>query len=158
MIKLNKVVKKRSDKQGELFKIEQEFSKTKKDLQNEIAELLRLEQIVSDEIDPLKVQVAERILCVKGNPFGKVDEGNTIADSAIVDIANDFDKLRKKYFGNKVYAGYYQRCDCEYGMGPGHGRVVDRIGLKNPELHYTGDDKDACIYYIKNYERIVKSN
>lgn len=155
MKKLHEIVKERFEKQKELSKKTDEFNKEQKRLDAEIQELLRLESVGQNGADLEKVQIAEGILRIGGDPFGRVNgEYTTIADLAVVDVAENFVKMRKQYFGNKRYSGYYQRCNCEYGMGPRHGSIVDRIELKDRAREYTDEEKDACIYYIKNYKEI----
>lgn len=80
----------------------------------------------------------------------------TIAEAAIIDIANGCKYLKSRYFGNKRYSGFYQRCDSKYGSGPRHGSTVDRIGLKNPSTELTDDEKDACIYYLKVWKHLPR--
>lgn len=155
MKKLHQIVKERFEKQKELSEKTNDFKAECKKLDAEIQELLRLEAVGQSGAELDKVQIAEEILNIQGDPFGVVDGGSAaIADLAVIDVAEDFIKMRNQYFGNKKYSGYYQRCNCEYGMGPKHGTIVDRIELKDTEREYTDEEKDACIYYIKNYKEI----
>ena len=64
--------------------------------------------------------------------------------------------MKKQYFGNKRYSGYYQESSHSYGMGPSHGSIVDEVGLKQDarKRDLTDEEKDACIYYLKNYTAI----
>ena len=128
-------------------------------LEKQISELKRLESIGENNIDLEKVRVAEKILSVGGNPYGKTDDVikfgyKTIAEQAIIDIADGCPHLKRRYFGNKRYEGFYQGCDCEYGYGPRHGSIVDRIELRNTQKELSDEEKDACIYYLKNYVKI----
>lgn len=157
MKKLHEVVKERHERQKELNLKTKTFKEEESRLDSEIEELLRLENVAQEGLDIAKIQIAEDILDVRGNIYGKTDWGSgvpTIAELAIVDIAEDCEFMKSKYFGNKQYEGYYQRCNSEYGYGPRHGSIIDRIGLKNPKTKLTDDEKDACIYYIKNYNKI----
>jgi hypothetical protein len=157
MKKLHEIVKERFEKQKELSKITDEFNKEQKRLDSEIQELVRLESVGQNGIDLEKVQIAETVLSIQGDPYGRVDGGyTTIADLAVVDIAKGCEFMKTQFFGNKTYSSYYQRCNCEYGYGPRHGGIRDSIGLKRNyrKEELTDEQKDACIYYIKNYKAI----
>lgn len=157
MKKLHEIVKERFEKQKELSRITDEFKKEQKRLDSEIQELVRLESVGENGIDLEKVQIAECVIYIHGDPYGRVDGGGiTIADLAVVDIAKGCEFMKNKYYGNKTYSGYYQRCNCEYHMGPTHGGIKDEIGLRSNyrEKELTDEQKDACIYYIKNYKAI----
>lgn len=159
MKRLHEIVKTRIDKENELSEKRKIFEQEKNKLISEIKELKRLENVGSQGIDLLKVQMAENIIFIKGNPLGKIDSGTTtILDLAINDIAENFHHLKNAYFGNKSYEAFYQRYNCEYGLGPKHGSVVDMIGLKSQyrDKLITDEEKDACIYYLKNYSLIFK--
>lgn len=161
-MKLHEVVKKRAEKENQLKDVIKTFELCKDQLLSEISELKRLENIASKNIDIEKVLIAEKILYVSGDIYGKTSDvtkfnGVTIAAEAVIDISNNCEKLKKQYFGNKRYEGFYQRCDCGYGLGPRHGSIVDEISLKSEYRKVkdlTNDDKDACIYYLLNYNQI----
>ena len=158
MRKTHEIVKERLDKQAALNQMTSVFKKEKGRISVEIASLLELEHIAQSNFNIESVQIAESLISVQGNPYGSIDQsGSTIAVSAINDIANDFKVLRTIKFGNKRYEGFYQRCDCTYGMGPRHGSVVDSIGLNDRTHEFTDDEKDACIYYLKNYTAIKEA-
>jgi hypothetical protein len=159
MKKLHEIVKERIEKEQTLKSLFESFETNKNKLISEINGLKRIEDIAQNNIDIIKVQLAETILNIHGDPYGKADitfNSPVIAELAINDIANNCLHMKTKYFGNKKYEGYYQRSNHEYGFGPKHGTIVDEIGLKsnvrNREL--TDDEKDACIYYIKNYMKL----
>jgi hypothetical protein len=157
MKKLHEIVNERVDKSKQLQNARKEFEKLEKNLNLEINELIRLENISTEGVDLEKVQLAETIIYIRGNPFGIIDGGGVrISDLAISDIAKNCEHLKTEFYGNKTYEGYYQRCNCSYGMGPRHGGIRDEIGL-NPDARkrdLTSDEKDACIYYINNYSKI----
>lgn len=160
MKKLHEIVKEKTSLQQELNKLTEKFEEKKKELMKGILKMDRLERISLTGADISKVQIAETILYVEGNIYGNTDNMHKfyekhIAVEAINDIANGCEKLKKEYFGNKEYSGFYQRCDCSYGMGPTHGGIVDRIGLINPKRKLTDDEKDACIYYLGNYNKYI---
>lgn len=162
MKKLHEIVKERFTKQNELSQKTEAFKKERAKLNSEIQELLRLENVAHNGLDLDKIQIAEKLIRISGNPFGKTSDvtkfnGIVIAECAIIDIAEDCKKMRTQFFGNKEYGGFYQRCDCKYGYGPRHGSIVDRIGLIDKEHQFTDDEKDACIYYIKNYNAIKEA-
>lgn len=162
MKKLYEIVKERFEKQNELSQKTETFKKEQAKLKSEIQELLRLENVAQNGLDLDKVQIAEKLIRISGNPFGKTSDvtkfgGVVIAECAIVDIAEDCKKMRTQFFGNKKYESFYQRCDCKYGYGPAHGSIVDRIGLIDTSHQFTDDEKDACIYYIKNYNAVKEA-
>jgi len=159
MKKLYEIVKERSEKETMLIDLTTVYENGFKKLQNEINELKRLENVSGQGLDVIKVQLAETILNIYGNPYGNADSKfnkPTIAELAVIDIANGCPFMKTMYFGNKKYEGYYQRSNHSYGCGPKHGSIVDEIGLKNTvrNRELTDDEKDACIYYIKNYTLI----
>ena len=156
-MKLHEIVKQRFEKQNQLRKITHEFREQEKAISLEIENLIRLENIGSINIDVEKVQIAESVLLINGDPYGRIDGNHiTIAELAIIDIARDCEFMKTQYYGNKTYSGYYQRCNCRYGYGPNHGGTKDKIGLKDAyrKEELTDEQKDACIYYIKNYKEI----
>lgn len=160
-MKLFEVVRTRIEVQRILSDITAQFTKDKDRLTAQIQKLIGLENVSVDGFDVEKIQMAESVLYIHGDPYGVTDGGkkDCIADAAIADIANGCRHLKKEFFGNKTYSGYYQRCDCNYGYGPSHGGIRDEIGLKDSarKRELTDDEKDACIYYVKNYTAIKKS-
>lgn len=161
MKKLFEIVKEKHELKLQLSGQEKTFNNFKKDMQAKICELERLEKLASENNDLEKIQLAETVVYVHGNPYGRTSDVNqfnyaTIAEQAIIDLANGCRHLKRQFFGNKRYEGYYQGTDCEYGMGPRHGSIVDQIGLKQSARtrDLTDEEKDACIYYLRNYEKI----
>lgn len=155
MKKLFQIVKEKDDLQNEKLELTQSYKKKCKELDEKIDELKRLENIGQDGLDLDKIQMAEKIIYCHGNPHDPC-EGKVLTELAAIDIANDHPHLSKKYFGNKRYSGFYQRTDCSYGMGPSHGGIVDEVGMKeeNRGQMLCDEEKDACIYYLKNYAKI----
>lgn len=160
MKKLFEIVAERNEKSIELSKLKKEFEAKEKTLSLEIQSLLKLENTAESGFDVVKIQLAESVLYVGGNPYGNADGGGKkLAERAIIDIANNTQSMRKIYYGNKRYSGYYQESSHSYGMGPSHGSVVDEVGLKQDarKRDLTDDEKDACIYYLKNYVAITEA-
>lgn len=161
MKKLFEIVNEKHTLKLQLSTQEKTFSNFKHEMQAKICELERLEKLASENNDLEKIQLAETVLYVHGNPYGRTSDVNqfnhaTIAEQAIIDIASGCQHLKRQFFGNKRYEGYYQGTDCEYGMGPKHGSIVDEIGLKQSARtkDLTDEEKDACIYYLRNYQKI----
>lgn len=160
MKKLFEIVAERNQKQIDLSELRKEFQTKEKSLTNEIESLLKLENTAESGFDVVKIQLAESILSVCGNPYGNSDGGGKkLAERAVIDIANNTSFMRKQYFGNKRYSGYYQESSHSYGMGPSHGSIVDEVGLKQDarKRDLTDEEKDACIYYLKNYTAIKEA-
>lgn len=158
MKKLFEIVAERNQKQIELSQLRKEFQSKEKSLIDEIENFLRLENTAEGGFDVVKIQLAESVLYVGGNPYGNADgvQGKKLAERAIIDIASNTPFMRERYFGNKRYSGYYQESSHSYGMGPTHGSIVDEVGLKQDarKRDLTDEEKDACIYYLKNYTAI----
>ncbi len=159
MKKIHEIIKERDVFERYLIHKTKKFEEERDKINSKIKELLRLEKINYDGLDLERVQIAEKLIRISGNPFGKTSSVTTfghppIAEIAIIDIAYGCKHLKTQYFGNKRYESYYQRSDCEYGYGPRHGYIVDRIELINRKVELSDEEKDACIYYIKNYNII----
>ena len=160
MKNLFEIVKERNEKSIELSKLQSDFQKEEKRLKAEIQHLLSFENTAESGFDVIKIQLAESVLYVHGNPYGITDGGGAnLANRAIIDIANDNCHMKDRYFGNKTYSGYYQESSHSYGMGPGYGGIVDEVGLNKEAIKrdLTNDEKDACIYYLKNYPKIKEA-
>lgn len=156
MKKLHEIIKEKSEALNDLKILRDGFVKNEKLLLSKIKELKRLEKLgtLTDvKIDLDKIQIAENILRIGGNPTGK-----NLHLRAIEKIANNPEYLQRNYIGNKSYEAFYQECNCEYGYGPRHGSIVDRIEISTNARKngMTDDEKDACIYYLTNIEKIKK--
>lgn len=154
MKSLSQIIKEKMEYGKELAILRKETEEKEKTLLSKIRELERLEKLgttIDSNVDLNKIQLAESVLIVSGNPVGK-----NINRRAISKIANDPDYLKRYFIGNKRYEGFYQECDWEYGYGPRHGSIVDKIGLTNDarKRDLTEEEKDACIYYLTNIEKI----
>lgn len=77
---------------------------------------------------------------------------DNLINDAKRDLANGAVKLKKVYFGQKQYEGYDQREDHEYGMGPRHGSIYQRIGLKNPSAELSDRDIECALYVLENID------
>jgi len=154
---LSEITKKINDLEIERRELSKSFTNKDNQLNTAILKLRRLEVIALAGMDLEKIQMAEKILYWSGKPWS-LCEGELLTDLACIDIANDHPHLSKRYFGNKQYESFYQRTDCEYGYGPRHGHIVDAIGMKDESRGQVlcTEEKDACIYYLKNLQSIVK--
>ena len=142
MKKLFEIVAERNKKQIELAILRKEFETVEKAITGEIQDLIKLENTAENGFDVVKIQLAESVLYVKGNPYGNTDGGGKkLAERAVIDIANNTIFMRDKSLGNKRYSGYYQESSHSYGMGPSHGSIFDEVGLNN--------DEEKGIYQMK---------
>jgi hypothetical protein len=160
-MKLHEIIKKKSELSVELFNMKKDYEAITGKIKADVQELERLEAAAMNDLNIDYIQIAESVMYVRGNPYGKSDDVtkfgySVIAVQAINDIATGCSHLKKEFYGNKIYSGYYQGCDCSYGYGPSHGGICDEIGLRDSarKRELTSDEKDACIYYLRNYERI----
>lgn len=156
MKKLFQIVAEKEELKTKLFQIWEEYKKAYDSIKTEIQKLEHLEASWTIGLDVERIQIAEKLLDVRWNPYG-ITGDYVVAEDAIIDIANWCQKLKEKFFWNKQYDWFYQRCDCSYGYWPKHGSIVDRIWLKDIKHEMTDDEKDACIYYLKNYKIISSS-
>lgn len=155
---LNEIVKERSDKEKELISETNCFNKKRDKLNSKIDELKRLEEIALLGFNIGWIQIALHYLDCRGDINGIIDNGSKpLSELAIIDISNDCKHMKKMYFGNKRYEGLYQRSNHTYGMGPSHGSIVDRIGLRDPKKELSSNEKDACIYFLKKYDQIMEA-
>ena len=150
---LHEVIKTRTNIKKELKLLREKFEKEEKQLNKKINNLNKLYYLGTsiDSVDIEKVQLAESLIEFQGDPTGK-----NIHLRAISKIANDPNWLKSNYLGNKRYDSYYQECNCKIGMGPSHGTICDRIELLRDvrTRNLTDEEKDACIYYLSNIEKI----
>jgi hypothetical protein len=160
MKKLFEIVAERHKKQIELESLKKEFEAKEESLSFEIRILSKLENSVLNGCDVIKIQLAESVLEIDGNPYGNTDvRDKSLAERAIIDIANNNTQLlRRQFFGNKRYDGFYEEWSGSYGSGPTHGSIVDEVGLKRDARtrDLTDDEKDAAIYYLKNFTAIKR--
>ncbi|MFA6831874.1 MAG: hypothetical protein WCR36_06355 [Bacteroidaceae bacterium] len=81
----------------------------------------------------------------------------SLVSAAKTDLISGVNKLKREYIGQKYYGAFDQRCDCEYGYGPSHGSIYQRIGLRNPKKELTDTDIECCLYLLENLDSIVAS-
>jgi hypothetical protein len=143
------------------------YTQLRKDVWKEQQEELKRVDMIIEKYNYLKslsdadfntsyIQTAKSLINCSGNPHSLVD-GRRLTEAAALDIANDCKHMRSMFFGNKRYEGFYQSNDCQYGYGPRHGSTVDSIGLIKKDHVFTEEEKTACIYYLNNYDKIIKS-
>lgn len=153
-MKLHELVSQRTVLNKELSDLDAAHYKSRDILIKNIKALSTIISVGTAGYDVEKVQLAESLLYISGNVWNSC-EGRVLSQVAIEDIAADCPRLSKQYFGNKKYDRFYQQCDCEYGMGPSHGGIVESISLKDRHHTMTSEEKDACIYYLSNIEQIT---
>ena len=81
----------------------------------------------------------------------------SLIDAAVADLVSGAKQLSRQYIGQKRYEAYDQRCDCEYGMGPSHGYIYQRIGLAHPQQKLSDEDIEACLYLLANLDIVLKT-
>lgn len=156
-MKLTDLVRRRVVRETELSLKTKEFEKFRDEAVAEITRLKAEEAVVKKGYDLEKIRLAQTVIRISGNPYAETDDvrrgAKTIAEYAIQDLVSGCEILKKTYFGNKRYDGYYQY-DChDYGYGPTHGSTVDYIGLKTSN-ELTEEGVDAAIYYIMVYNEL----
>jgi hypothetical protein len=63
------------------------------------------------------------------------------------------ERLTRGYLGVKAYDRRdSQRADCDYGMGPSHGHIWFRIGLRSPRRPLTEEQALACLHWLRAVE------
>ncbi|MDX1806567.1 MAG: hypothetical protein R3267_06050 [Paenisporosarcina sp.] len=127
-----------------------EFEQQNKYLNTKIADLERLKNMGLNNFDLNKIFIAETILEFS-NGFKR--KHKNVIQTAINDVVNNFNLMRKEYFGIKDYSGFVgQEVQCHYGYGPKHGYVVFSIGIKKDvrQKEITEEEQDACVYYLNH--------
>lgn len=144
------IEKQLSDLNKQQLSLREEFEQNNKCLNTQIADLERLKNMGLNNFNLTKISIAETILEF-GNGFKR--KNNDVIKKAINDVVNNFELMRKEYFGIKDYSGFVnQEIRCQYGYGPKHGYVVFSIGIKRNvrQKEFTDEEKDACIYYLNH--------
>ncbi len=81
-----------------------------------------------------------------------------LINSAKHDLCTGMKWLMQGYFGQKYYQGFDQRCDCEYGYGPSHGTIYQRIGLRDRGRNtLTDHDIECCLYVLENLSVVLEN-
>lgn len=77
-------------------------------------------------------------------------EVGTCFRDAIEDLRLGPVRLRRGYLGVKAYDRWNsQRTDCDYGMGPSHGHIWFRIGLRDPGRPLDETERLGCIKWLQ---------
>lgn len=140
-------------KEREFVRFQEDCRKTKR----EICEAINL---VKHSLDVEKFAHGLAILHLQFPGTRQGNDGPTtyttiyasLINEAKRDLANGAPRLKKVYFGQKYYEGYDQREDHEYGMGPRHGNIYQRIGLKNPNADLSDYDIECALYVLENID------
>lgn len=111
-----------------------------------------------------QIAVAESVLFMRGSYANAGEDRASVVRDAIAEIATGekagYHSLWTSALGTKDYARWHgQRSDHEYGYGPEHGSVIFQIGLRKEVLKrdpqtLTATERNACVYYLTNLERI----
>lgn len=116
-----------------------------------------------ENLDTEIIKTAESVMYIRGMKNMKVGDGNSAIQDAIKWFATGkagYQGLKYEYFGTKNYDHWIgQRCDCTYCYGPRHGSIIFKIGLRDEARHreLTDTERDACIYYLLNLSKILKT-
>lgn len=143
-------------------------SKTREDeLRGQIK--LRANVLSSAEqgIDVEKVGLAKTVIYVSGAYDRAGEDRASVIHDAVKQLATGepirpfYGDLWSHYFGTKNYDRWSgQRCDCQYGYGPGHGSIVFRVGIiedvreNRAQADLTAEEVEAAIYYLTNIKRV----
>lgn len=155
---LTEITLRKEEIKNEIVQLKEEYKKREEGLQRELSRLKDMEAIFGYNLDYDKISMARTILTHRGDILSKC-EGRILAEAAIIDIANGCPNLKKQYFGNKTYSGYYQNSDHTYGYGPAHGSICEEIGLNAQyrKSQISAEQAEACIYYLRNYKLIKEA-
>lgn len=139
----------------------------KRDLNERHAAIVERINLFSADLDLAKIDLARQVLELHGT-HAKGGQGR---DGVVRDAMDWFatgksqaySGLDTVYFGTKSYAEWYgQREDHAYNYGPRHGSTIFSIGLKRKfrapyDAVLTEDQREACLYYLLNIERIEEA-
>jgi len=135
-------------------------AKTKK-INAMIVDCKSIIEVNKSGLDPAKISLAKQVVNVSGSyeRAGK-DRASVISD-AIAWFATgespSYHQLDTAYFGTKNYASWHgQRSDHEWG-GPKHGSIIFKVELRDRAAKITPEQKEACIYYLANIEKIQQA-
>ena len=159
-MEISTIISERQSLQKELAELTRQYKKQKAALSARIEELKGKEELVAKGFDLEKVELGRSLIFVKGNPYALTDgihtQEETIAECAIADILDGCKHLKEKFFGNKRYEGFYQRCDCKYHYWPTYGYIEDEISLCDPDrIPETPEEIEAAIYYIQTLKIFI---
>ncbi len=158
----------------EMFELEKELQEHSKSsmlksdrLRDEIEKRRAILEMHEKGIDAEKVLLAKTVISVTDYSRGGRDRESVVRDAleqfaAGAPVSRSLN-LWNTFFGTKDYDRWSgQRCDCSYGYGPRHGRIVFSVGLtdearKRKQCELTKEEVEAVIYYLMNLERIQAS-
>jgi len=152
-----------SEKKNEIKTKTKEYKET---LESMNAELKTLEDELKmryEGIQPDYIKIAREVLYVDGIEHLGEGETRSCVSDAVQDILDGFKKLKREYFGAKNYDRWVgQRSDHEYGYGPRHGSIIFKIGLtteyRNAVEQITEEQINACLYYLRNLDKLANLN
>ena len=165
-MELTTAAREKFELEAELAKHEENAKKRAAELRASIRERARVLEMSAAGIDFAKVELAKTVIDVGGSYARAGDDRASVLHDAIKQISTvepirpRYGDLWRVYFGTKSYDRWHgQRCDCEYGMGPGHGSIIFRVGLrdavrKREPAVLTAEEIEAAIYYLVNLERV----
>ena len=143
--------------QIDLQALNEEYEKAKSALETELTKAKGRLNAAKAGIDSARLDLAVSVLRVKGG-FVESKQRADAVQSAIKQIADSETPMQRQFVGVKQYSGFGdQRCDCEYGCGPKHGGIVFAIEATERERAWTGEERDAAIYYLLNLREIQKA-
>jgi hypothetical protein len=121
-------------------------------------------RVGAEGFDLARIALAEKTLAVLGSYAKAGQDRASVVSDAIAQIATGekqgYRGLWLEAFNTKDYAHWHgQRSDHEYGFGPKHGSIIFSVGLSSQVRQrevkeLTDAEKDACVYYLTNLERI----
>ena len=156
-MEISTIISERQSLQNELAELTRQYEKQKAPLSARIEELKGKEELVAKGFDVAKIELGRSFVRVWGDPYSLTDGIHTreesIAECAIADILDGCKHLKEKFFGNKRYGGFHQRCDCRYHYGPTYGSIVEEVGLCDPDhIPSTSEEIEASVYYIQSFK------
>lgn len=137
----------------ELANLDHDYTKARAEILARMQETRARVRQGSAGLDLTRIEIAERVLSVRGTYANGGEKRDSVVEDAISDIARGPFILRRGYMGTKNYDKWLgQRCDCNYGFGPSHGSIVFAIGLRDlgEATSITDEERDACLYYLSN--------
>lgn len=115
-------------------------------------------------LDSAIILHAEHIIYVRGNYQKAGEDRASCREGAIQQILKGGGTLFEEYYGTKNYDRWHgQGSNHPYWAGPSHGSIIFEIGLTKPvrartEKTLTEEEINACIYYLRNLEKIQEAN
>ena len=136
--------------------LKKNYEKEKALLSDKLKKTNEAISLLADGVDYDRVLLALDIIEVRGECSDK--NKKHLASIVMSDLSSGCEKLKKQFFGYKVYSGFgEQRSDHGYGYGPRHGSIVFHIGLKKPREELTPEQIEDCIYLLCNIDSLEKA-